>query len=60
MSPEEQEELFMFVESRKEKAQGQGEVKSFKKKNKKVSSSFLYVCLSSDLSVLFTFCIYPN
>ena len=36
MSPEEQEELFMFVESRKEKAQGQGEVKSFKKKSKKV------------------------
>ncbi|KAL5259201.1 hypothetical protein ACHWQZ_G009603 [Mnemiopsis leidyi] len=35
MSPEEQEELFMFVESRKEKAQGQGEVKSFKKKSKK-------------------------
>ena len=39
MSPEEQEELFMFVESRKEKAQGQGEVKSFKKKNKKVRTS---------------------
>ena len=36
MSPGEQEEMFMFVDSRKDKAQGQGEVKSYKKKSKKV------------------------
>eukprot|EP00116_Pleurobrachia_bachei_P002797 sb/3463059/ len=35
MPPNEQEELFLFVESRKEKAQGQGEVKALKKKQKK-------------------------
>lgn len=39
MSQEEQEELFMFVENRKEKAQGQGEVKAFRKKDKKVIHS---------------------
>ena len=60
MTPEEQEELSMFVESRKENAQGQGEVKSFKKKSKKVSCLKLFHFEIHNLYSSFINCLFKE